>query len=53
MGLFNRFKHSNEQKIKRPDAHTTQDEQIKKDVTRCFCYGSFTSNKKIIWKIIS
>ena len=32
MGLFNRFKHSNEQKIKRPDAHTTQDEQIKKDV---------------------
>jgi len=25
-------------------------ETIKKDVTRCFCYGSFTSNKKIIWE---
>lgn len=25
-------------------------EQIKEDVTRCFCYGSFTSNKNIIWE---
>ena len=25
-------------------------ETIKKDVTRCFCYGSFTSNKKIFWE---
>ncbi|WHN66562.1 signal recognition particle-docking protein FtsY [Cysteiniphilum sp. QT6929] len=32
MGLFNRFKRSNEQKIKRPDAHTIQEEQIQQDV---------------------
>ncbi|WP_192483522.1 MULTISPECIES: signal recognition particle-docking protein FtsY [Cysteiniphilum] len=32
MGLFNRFKRSNEQKIKSPDAHTIQEEQIQQDV---------------------
>ena len=33
MGLFNRFKRSNEQKIKRPDTSTTQDEQIQEAIT--------------------
>ena len=28
-------------------------EEIKNDVSRCFCYGSFTSNKNIIWKKIN
>lgn len=32
MSLFNRFKRSNEQKIKRPDAHTIQEEQMQQDV---------------------